>query len=371
MIASRSALLGLLCSSTLVFASATTLAGGPQNVAEPAQPKPKVVVAGVAGSSAQAINEEYARQLLQIERQRLQRLMQLAASQPPKEAAETYEQLFRLAIAANLFTEVEPAAKVVLKDLQNAPPVIQFLARTIDIIASADRGAYEESIADLRSLNRSVSARTANGEAPAGALDTSALLAIFDAYYGRLIQVDQFDAAKSAFRFVIDESDNPAVKRYCASRLTQLDLIGKPAPAIEGTDLDGKKVSLAEHKGNVVLVVFWASWCMPCSAEVAWLNQAYSNYRSRGLRVIGVSVDTMQSDSPKLETLMPNIRRFVIDHNIRWPNLVNGQGATDYAKAYSVADIPANFLIGRDGNVSQLDVTSKNAELAIGRSVGR
>ncbi len=371
MTASRIALIGLLSSSTLVIASAAALAGGHQNFDEPAQPKPKVVVAGVAGASVQAINEDYARQLLQIERQRLQRLVQLAANQPPKEAAETYEQLFRLAIAANLFTEVEPAAKVVLKTPQNAPPVIQFLARTIDIIASADRGAIEESLADLRSLNASLSVRKANGEAAAGALDTSALLAICDAYYGRLIQGDQFDAAKSAFRLMIDESDNPAVKRYCANRLSQLDLIGKPAPAIEGTDLDGKKVSLAEQKGNVVLVVFWASWCMPCSTEVAWLNQAYNNYRGRGLRVIGVSVDTMQSDGPKLETLMPNIRRFVIDRNIRWPNLVNGQGAADYAKAYGVTDIPANFLIGRDGNVSHLELTAKNAEPVIGRSVGR
>ena len=72
--------------------------------------KPKVVRPIVAGGSLQSINEDYARQLLELERQRLERLGQLAARQPANEAAETYEELFRLAIANNLFREAEPAA---------------------------------------------------------------------------------------------------------------------------------------------------------------------------------------------------------------------------------------------------------------------
>ncbi len=371
MTACRIALFGLFCGTSLGIGNAASFGDAVQTGDEPAQPKPKVIAVGGQAASVQAINEEYARQLLQLERQRLQRLAQLAAAQPPKEAAETYEQLFRLAISTNLFTEVEPAAELVLKTPQNAPPVVQFLAHTVDIIASADRGAYDESLAGLRSLSAAVSAQKDASGSPASALDTSALLSICEAYYGRLIQGDQFDAAKTAFRLLLDESDNAAVKRFCANRLSQLDLIGKPAPAIEGTDLDGKKVSLAELRGNVVLVVFWASWCMPSSAEVTWIDQAYNAYRNRGFRVLGVNVDTLQSDGPKLETLIPNIRRFVVDHNIRWPNLINGQGAADYAKAYSVAEIPANVLIGRDGNVIHLELTSKNANSVITRSVGR
>ena len=193
-------------------------------------------------------------------------------------------------------------------------------------------------------------------------LDTSALLAICEAYYQRLIQGDQFEAARNAFRLVLKESDNPAVKGFCSSRLNQLDMIGKPAPAIQGTDLDGKPVSLAELKGNVVLVVFWASWCLPSSAEVAWLDQVYSTYQKRGFRVLGINVDALQNDGPKLETVMPNIRRFLLDHNVRWPNLINGTGANDYARAYGVAEIPANVLIGRDGNVIHLDLSRKNLD---------
>ena len=317
----------------------------------------------------QSINEDYARQLLQLERQRLERLGQLAARQSPKEAAETYEQLFRLAIANNLFREAEPAAQQVLKSASGSPPIIQFLARTIDIIASADRGAYDESLADLRTLIEAVSNRTRPGEAAAASLDTSALLAICEAYYQRLLQGDQFDVARKAFQLLLKESDNPAVKGFSASRLNQLDMIGKPAPAIQGTDLDGKPVSLADLKGNVVLVVFWASWCLPSSAEVAALDQVYSTYQDRGFRVVGINVDTLQSDGPKLETVLPNIRRFLLDHNVRWPNLINGTGTNDYAKAYGVTEIPSNVLIGRDGNVIHLDLSPRK-NLAVGRRQG-
>ena len=109
---------------------------------------------GPTGSqvSVQSIHADYARQLVLLERQRLERLGQLAARQAPKDAAETYEQLFRLAIATNLFTEAETAAKQILKSPKNVPPVVQFLAQTVDIIASADRGDYDGSLVELRSL---------------------------------------------------------------------------------------------------------------------------------------------------------------------------------------------------------------------------
>ena len=139
-------------------------------------------------------------------------------------------------------------------------------------------------------------------------LDTSALLALCEGYYQRLLQGDQFEAARTAFQLLIKESNNPAVKDSVARRLAQLDMIGKPAPAIVGNGLDGKPVSLADYKGDVILVCFWASWCVPCSTEVAALDQVYSTFHSRGFRVIGINVDAMQADGPKLETVLPNFK---------------------------------------------------------------
>jgi len=334
---------------------------------EPAVSKPKVLSPAGTGATVQSIQDDYNRQLLQLERQRLERLGQLAPRQSPKDAVETYELLFRLAITNNLFSDAEPFAQQVLKATGSSPTVV-FLAHTIDIIASADRGNFDESLAELRRLfdGKNQPARLVQG---APALDTPDLLAICEAYYQRLIQADRFDTARAAFQLVFKDSENPAVKEFCTNRLNQLALIGKPAPAIQGADLDGKPVNLADLKGQVVLVVFWASWCLPSSTEVAWLDHVYTSNQSRGFRIVGINLDTLQSDTLKIETVMPNVRRFILDHNIRWPNLINGTGAHDYARAYGVVDIPANVLIGRDGNVIHLDLSRKNLDAVIARSV--
>jgi peroxiredoxin len=369
MISSRIALIGLVAGASLSPWGAANGRGNAQN--EPVQPQPKVLRPVTTGETLQAINDDYNRQLLHLERQRLERLGQFAAHQAPKEADETYEMLFRLAIANNLFAEAEPAAERVLKLANRPSPVILFLAETINIIAEADRGAYDESLADLRRLLGDRSERARSPEAPVALLDTPSLLAICGAYYQRLIQGGQFDMARKAFQLVAGESNNPAVKEFCTSRLFHLNMVGKPAPPIQGTDVDGKPISLADLKGNVVLVVFWASWCLPNSAEVAWLDQVYDTNRNRGFRIVGINLDTLQNGETKLETVLPNIRRFLVDHNVRWPNLINGTGAHDYAKAYGVTEIPTNVLIGPDGTVIHLNLSRKNLAQVIARVVSQ
>jgi len=326
--------------------------------ADPGQqerPAPKAPAAG-ANADVQAIDEDYARQLLQLDRRRLERLGELAARQKPADAAATYERLFRLAIADNLFRDAEAAANGALK--QGTPsPTTNALAHLVKIIAEADRGAYEQS---LQSLRQAVN-EDAKGRART-ALSADEVVGICDAYYQRLVEGNQFAIARDAFRLALERPNPPAVKDFLAGRLKRIELVGKPAPPIQGTDLDGKAFNLADEKGKPVLVVFWASWCLPNAAQVEWLDQARDAFRERGLRIVGINLDASQDGGQKLETVMPNVRRFVLDHNVRWPNLVNGSGDRDYAKAYGVADIPANVLIGRDGTVVQVDLTRRNLQ---------
>ena len=155
MTCSRFAMVGLVLSTSLTL-TVSLAVQGQDNVPgqqDPALVKPKVFRPRLAGATLQSINDDYARQLLILERQRLERLGQLAAGQSPKEAVETYEELFRLAIANNLFREAESAAHNVLKSASPMPRDIVLLARTIDIVASADRGEYDESLADLRTCH--------------------------------------------------------------------------------------------------------------------------------------------------------------------------------------------------------------------------
>ena len=85
---------------------------------------------------------------------------------------------------------------------------------------------------------------------------------------------------------------------------------------------------------------------------------------------MGINLDLQQDGGQKLETVLPNIRRFLLDYNVPWPTLVNGSGDHDFAKAYGVADIPANVLIGRDGTVVQIDLSRRNLEAVITRLLG-
>ncbi len=329
------------------------------NVASPA----------AAEASIQAIDDTYNRQLLQLEQRRIEQLGRLAARQPAPEAAATYERLFRLAIAGDLFRDAEAAAAKVVE--QGTPsPATDALAHLVLIIAQVERGAFEQS---LQSLHKAIAESTQEKAATVAraALAPAEVIEICELYYQRLVEANQFAIAREAFRLVHEQPYNPAVKDFLAGRLRRIELVGKPAPPIQGTDLDGKLFNLADEKGKVVLVIFWASWNLPGAAQVQWLEQVDNAYQKRGLRVVGINLDAHAESGQKLETVLPNIRRFLLDFNIPWPTLVNGSGERDYAKAYGIADIPANVLIGRDGSVVQVDLSRRNLEPVIARALGQ
>jgi thiol-disulfide isomerase/thioredoxin len=327
--------------------------------------------AGAVDGAVRTIEEDYNAKLHALERDRLDRLQRLAAERQPKEAAVVYEQIFRLAIANNLFVDAEPAADAVIK-AGSPSPTTHALAHMVKLIADCDRGAYDQSLTDLKTILAKADKDAAEaGDAPKIALAADEVIQICDAYYQRLVQAGRFDVARKAFQLAVDHADRPAVKDFLEGRLTRLKRIGEPAAPIQGVDLDGKPFRLADVKGKVVLVVFWATWCLPNAAETQWLQEAYETYHPQGLEIVGVNLDLMQDDAPKLESLLPNIRRFVFDYNVRWPTLVNGPADGDVAKAYGVIEIPANVLIGRDGKVAAIDLTRKTFESTVAKLVGK
>ncbi len=202
-------------------------------------------------------------------------------------------------------------------------------------------------------------------------LDTPSLLIICGAYYQRLVQGERFDVARKAFQLLEQEAGNPDVKEYCRHRLSQLQLLGRPAPAIRGTDVDRRPFDLASQQGGVTLVVFWATWCQPNAAEIAWLDEVYEANRNRGFHIVGINLDPLQNGGMAPDAVLQGVRRFLLDHNVRWPNLINGRAAQDYATAYGVTEIPTNVLIGRDGTVTHVDLSRKNLAATVIRALGK
>jgi peroxiredoxin len=106
-------------------------------------------------------------------------------------------------------------------------------------------------------------------------------------------------------------------------------------------DMNGRDVRLADFKGKVILLDFWATWCVPCKYEIPGFVELQAQYGSRGLQVIGVSVDDT------IDKLEPFARQY----NINYP-ILQGLGHDDVQEAYGpIWGIPINILISRDGKI--------------------
>jgi cytochrome c biogenesis protein CcmG/thiol:disulfide interchange protein DsbE len=112
-------------------------------------------------------------------------------------------------------------------------------------------------------------------------------------------------------------------------------------------DLDGKPVTLADYKGKVVLVNFWATWCEPCKIETPWLIDFQQKYASRGLVILGVAMD---EEGSKIVT--PYIASQTFDVNgqkepINYRILLGDDDIAD--KFGGVEGYPTSMLFTRDG----------------------
>lgn len=132
--------------------------------------------------------------------------------------------------------------------------------------------------------------------------------------------------------------------------------IGQKAPNFKTQTLQGKSISLSDHKGKVILVEFWATWCGPCISEIPPLKSTYSKYSDNDFEIIGISLD---KNSEKLKT-------FVEEKKLQWPQIQQQKGLNSkLAELYSVVFIPRNYLIGKDGKIIAKDLWGEELETKV------
>ena len=118
--------------------------------------------------------------------------------------------------------------------------------------------------------------------------------------------------------------------------------IGAVAPDIALQGLDGKPVTLKDLRGKGVVLNFWATWCPPCRAEMAALNQVQQDLADRGLVVLGVN---------QLEDSQ-TVQRFMQSQGLSFPIALDSFG--NASQAYRVSALPSTYFIDRNGIIQDV-----------------
>ena len=141
--------------------------------------------------------------------------------------------------------------------------------------------------------------------------------------------------------FTVSAQERNVIKE--ADLLRNLKLMPEPeslpAPYFAAVTPEGKKVSLDDLKGKLVILNFWATWCPPCRLEMPSMEKIYKEYKGEGLEV--VAMNFMEGPEP--------INVFVKENDFTFTILLDRPGKI--AESYGVRALPITFLIGRRGNV--------------------
>ena len=132
--------------------------------------------------------------------------------------------------------------------------------------------------------------------------------------------------------------------------------IDDPRLLIKLPDVKGDSVSLASLKGKVVLLDFWASWCMPCRAANKKLARLYGKYKPQGFEIFSVSIDNRKRDWMKA----------IEKDKITWLQVNDPQeSGAQSAINWGISVLPTTFLINKNGDVVAIDPTEKQLESSI------
>ena len=116
---------------------------------------------------------------------------------------------------------------------------------------------------------------------------------------------------------------------------------GEPAPPFKVTSIAGQKITLANYRGKVLLMEYFATWCSPCRDSVAHLVKLNQKYGKQGLQILGLSMD---NDGEK------SVKEFIISNRLNYPVAFAGEEMqTDYA----VRSVPTLYVIRKNGAIAE------------------
>jgi len=130
---------------------------------------------------------------------------------------------------------------------------------------------------------------------------------------------------------------------------TKINSTAQPAPDVQFAKLDGGTLKLTDLRGRVVLLNFWATWCIPCRSEIPALSAMQKDLESRGLSVIGVSYD----DTADL------VREFQKDIKQEYAIVLGGK---DVGSQLPASPLPTTYIIDREGKIREKFIGEKSRQ---------
>ena len=123
--------------------------------------------------------------------------------------------------------------------------------------------------------------------------------------------------------------------------------------------VDGTTVDLADYRGKVVVIDFWATWSPESRADVPILLAVRKKYRDQGFQILGVSLDEDKA----------TLNNYTDEYNMSWPEYFDGKGyQNDVYKSMEIKSIPTMLLIGKDGRVLSIDAR-KNLDAQVAHAL--
>ncbi len=137
--------------------------------------------------------------------------------------------------------------------------------------------------------------------------------------------------------------------------------VGSLAPPFEALTVDStpRVKTLADYRGQVVLLNVWATWCGPCRVEMPSMEALHRDFGAKGLRIVAVSIDQIAGP--------PQIREFAREMGLTFEILHDS--AQHIVRAYRVNGYPQSFVIGRDGTIRRKWIGAENWNSASNREL--
>ena len=150
---------------------------------------------------------------------------------------------------------------------------------------------------------------------------------------------------------------NGRIAEVARFRIQRLRNIGRPAPGIVATTVDGGACDLSRWRGRVVIVDFWGTNCAPCLESFPALKMTYRELHPRGLEIVGISLD---SDARV-------VRSFQAQWKLPWSLIVDPEHVPSWRGQYGVPTIPAMFVLDRRQVIRYVDLTDSDLHAAVRR----